>query len=178
MRIMQNIHLAGVRLGAITVSVGLAIVGFAPYALQRVQAAPVRQNVATPITWQADCETLDPSAAGNQQCGTLQVPLNYKNPSGRKITVAVSRIPAADPSHRRGVLLLNPGGPGGPGLDLPTQFATLMPQNVLDQYDLIGFDPRESGKAHQSRVVSLLSKPSKRWCRSRKTITSMTRPIL
>ena len=80
-----------------------------------------------------------------QQCATLQVPLDYADPNGRKITVAVSRVRAANPGSRRGVLLLNPGGPGGPGLDLPGIFAALLPRSVLDRYDLIGFDPRFVG---------------------------------
>ena len=148
MQIIQNMRLTAVRLGVITISIGLAIAGCAPYALQKAGAEPVSQkNVAPLIAWQPNCAGLDPSAAGNQQCGTLQVPLNYKDPNGRKISVAISRIAAADSSHRRGVLLLNPGGPGGAGIDLPTLFATLMPHSVLDQYDLIGFDPRGVGQS-------------------------------
>lgn len=116
--------------------------------MSHASAKAVNQVSLTPsITWQASCTELDPNASSNQECGTLQVPLDYKNPGGRKITVAVSRIPAADPSHRRGALLLNPGGPGGAGIDLPSQFATLMPQSVLDQYDLVGFDPRGIGQS-------------------------------
>jgi pimeloyl-ACP methyl ester carboxylesterase len=80
-----------------------------------------------------------------QQCATLQLPLDYSDPNGRKIAVAVSRVRAASPAGRRGVLLLNPGGPGGPGLDLPRLLAHLLPQSVLDRYDLIGFDPRFVG---------------------------------
>ncbi|HET6747046.1 MAG TPA: alpha/beta hydrolase [Candidatus Saccharimonadales bacterium] len=146
MQIVQSICRAGVRLGvAVTIGVGLAIVGCVPYGLQQAKAS--QKNAAASIVWQPNCTELDPSAASNQQCGTLQVPLNYKDPGGRKITVAVSRIAAADPSQRRGVLFLNPGGPGGPGLDLPSQFATLMSQDVLNQYDLIGFDPRGVGQS-------------------------------
>jgi len=104
-------------------------------------------TVTPSIVWQADCSQLDPNALATQQCGTLQVPLNYNDPGGRKITVAVSRIAAADPSQRRGVLFMNPGGPGGPGIDLPSQFSQIMPQNVLNQYDLIGFDPRGVGQS-------------------------------
>jgi pimeloyl-ACP methyl ester carboxylesterase len=80
-----------------------------------------------------------------QQCATLQVPLDYADPNGRKIAVAVSRVRSANPASRRGVLLLNPGGPGGPGLDLPGLLAAVLPQSVLDRYDLIGFDPRFVG---------------------------------
>jgi pimeloyl-ACP methyl ester carboxylesterase len=86
-----------------------------------------------------------------QQCATLSVPLDYRDPDGRRITVEVSRIPAAKPSLRRGILLLNPGGPGGPGLDLPTLLLPSMPASVTDRFDLIGFDPR--GVAYSTPVT-------------------------
>ncbi len=84
---------------------------------------------------------------GDQQCALLPVPLDYRAPNGRKINIALSRIKAADPAKRRGVLLLNIGGPGGRGLDLPRFATALYPQSVLDSYDLIGFDPRGIGRS-------------------------------
>lgn len=85
--------------------------------------------------------------AGTQQCATISVPLNYQNPTGETIQIAISRVQAANPSLRRGVLFLNPGGPGGAGLDLPRVFTILLPQSVTDRYDLIGFDPRGVGRS-------------------------------
>ncbi len=80
------------------------------------------------------------------QCATLDVPLDYRRPEGRKISVAFSKLASAKPEQRRGVLLLNQGGPGLGGLN----FADILvkgglPQEVLDSYDLIGFDPRGIG---------------------------------
>jgi pimeloyl-ACP methyl ester carboxylesterase len=43
------------------------------------------------------------------------------------------------------VLLTNPGGPGGAGLDFPVGLG--LPQSVLDTYDIIGFDPRGVGRS-------------------------------
>jgi pimeloyl-ACP methyl ester carboxylesterase len=80
-----------------------------------------------------------------QQCAQLSVPLDYRKPHGRQITVTVSRIPATDPGSRRGILLSNPGGPGGSGLDLPSMLAQALPAEVQAAYDLIGFDPRGVG---------------------------------
>lgn len=81
----------------------------------------------------------------------VNVPLDYRNPGGRQISVAVSMIPAANPNLRRGVLFLNPGGPGGAGLDMPRVMTFLFgggtSQSVLDEYDLIGFDPRGVGRS-------------------------------
>jgi hypothetical protein len=54
---------------------------------------------------------------GPFQCGTLQVPLDYNQPNGTTISLSVVKLPATDPAHRIGSLLLNPGGPGGSGVD-------------------------------------------------------------
>ena len=51
------------------------------------------------------------------QCATAVVPLDYDRPKGKQITLALARLPASDPSRRIGSLFLNPGGPGGSGVD-------------------------------------------------------------
>ena len=61
------------------------------------------------------------------ECATLPVPLDYRDPGGRTIDLAILRAATARPDLRRGILLFNPGGPGGPGLDLPRLFALLLP---------------------------------------------------
>ncbi|GAA2333277.1 alpha/beta hydrolase [Streptomyces kunmingensis] len=87
-------------------------------------------------------------AAPRLECSTLDVPLDYRNPDGRQIEVAVSRLASQKPSKRRGVLLTNPGGPGGAGLTYPAVLAASgLPQSVLDSYDVIGFDPRGVGRS-------------------------------
>ncbi|MEV0220033.1 alpha/beta hydrolase [Streptomyces sp. NPDC050704] len=99
---------------------------------------------AKPLDW-AKCEGggLDP----RQECATVQVPMDYSDPGGRKIGIAVSRIPSENPAARRGVLLLIPGGPGGSSLDNPSGKGQKLPQEVRDAYDLIGFDPRGFGRS-------------------------------
>ncbi|GAA1028886.1 MULTISPECIES: alpha/beta hydrolase [Amycolatopsis] len=85
------------------------------------------------------------------QCTSIEVPLDYRNPDGKKISVEISRLPSGSPAKRRGVLLFNPGGPGGTGLTLPLEIAQAgLPTNLLAEYDLIGFDPR--GVGHSSPV--------------------------
>ncbi|MFI7410335.1 alpha/beta hydrolase [Streptomyces sp. NPDC049627] len=83
-------------------------------------------------------EGLDP----RQQCATVSVPMDYADPGGRKIDIAVSRIPSEKPSVRRGALLLIAGGPGGDSLRDPSGKGQKLPQEVRDAYDLIGFAPR------------------------------------
>src|SRR5262245_28968771 len=73
---------------------------------------------------------------GHMQCASLQVPLNYADPSGRKITLALSEIPATAPaSQRQGALLVNPGGPGASGLSLAATVAAGLTPSVARQYN-------------------------------------------
>ncbi len=82
------------------------------------------------------------------QCSSVQVPLDYSKPGGRKITLALSRVPASAPaSERQGVLLVNPGGPGGSGLSLAGVVASGLSPSVAAEYDIIGFDPRGVGSS-------------------------------
>ncbi|MET1074577.1 MAG: alpha/beta hydrolase, partial [Umezawaea sp.] len=81
------------------------------------------------------------------ECGTLQVPLDYRKPDGRRIEVMISRLASKNPAKRRGVLLTNPGGPSE-GLTFPADLRRGgLPQSVLDAYDVIGVDPRGIGRS-------------------------------
>jgi pimeloyl-ACP methyl ester carboxylesterase len=80
------------------------------------------------------------------ECSSLQVPVNYADPNGRKITLALSMVPATAPkSQQQGVLLVNPGGPGGTGRWLADAVAQGIAPNVAAEYDIVGFDPRGVG---------------------------------
>jgi pimeloyl-ACP methyl ester carboxylesterase len=80
---------------------------------------------------------------GRYECATIKVPLDYDRPSGSQISLAMVRLPAANPALRQGSIFLNPGGPGGSGVEF-TVFAgpVLFTQAVRDRFDLVGFDPR------------------------------------
>ena len=100
------------------------------------------------ITWGA-CS--DPSLKKlHAQCGYLSVPLDYSNPSGAHIQLAVSRI-RHTAEHYQGILLTNPGGPGGSGLNLNAFLIPVLQQEgfnqAADDYDWIGFDPRGVGSS-------------------------------
>jgi pimeloyl-ACP methyl ester carboxylesterase len=96
---------------------------------------------ATPPSWHA-C----PQVSQQLQCASLQVPVNYQQPGGRQITLALSRVPATAPAARRqGVLLVNPGGPGGPGRSLAAFVARRLSPAVAAEYDIVGFDTRGTG---------------------------------
>jgi pimeloyl-ACP methyl ester carboxylesterase len=87
----------------------------------------------TPVQW-APC--------GNLQCGSVTAPLDYADPAGASVQIAVARAPAAVPSERIGSLVINPGGPGGSGIDdLPNELSALT-ADVRDRFDIVSFDPR------------------------------------
>ncbi|MEU2558506.1 alpha/beta hydrolase [Streptomyces longispororuber] len=123
-----------------------AAASLAPYARQR-------------LTWKR-CAADKPAA---YRCATLKVPLDYRAPRGRTIDVAISRLRTSEPGKRRGVLTFNPGGPGGAGLDLALEAADALPKRVLDQYDLVGFDPRGVGRS--TPVACGLTEEEKRFPR-------------
>ena len=80
------------------------------------------------------------------RCASLRVPLDYARPAGRKITLALSEVPAtAPPSQRQGILLVNPGGPGGSGTAMAGFVAQGLSPAVAARYDIIGFDTRGVG---------------------------------
>ncbi len=85
------------------------------------------------------------SGAG-MQCASLAVPLDRRHPGGRKITLALSMVPASAPAgQRQGDLLVNPGGPGGSGRYLAALVAYSLDHSVASEYNIIGFDPRGVG---------------------------------
>ncbi|RTL63640.1 MAG: alpha/beta hydrolase [Pseudonocardiaceae bacterium] len=80
-------------------------------------------------------------------CAALRVPLDYTNPDGRTADIAVLRHKATDQANRIGSLLVNPGGPGGSGIEFAASLGTSAktPASVLARFDLVGFDPRGVG---------------------------------
>ncbi|WP_141514566.1 alpha/beta fold hydrolase [Streptomyces zhaozhouensis] len=80
------------------------------------------------------------------ECSTVLVPLNYEAPEEGSLRIEVSRIKAKDGKRRQGVLMFNPGGPGGGGLAMPLGARDY---EVAESFDLIGFDPRGVGRSSQ-----------------------------
>jgi pimeloyl-ACP methyl ester carboxylesterase len=107
-----------------------------------------------PVVW-TECQ----DQPAPWQCGTIRVPLDYDEPDGRKIFVALTRLPAANPDVRIGSFVVNPGGPGGSGLALAYGESAELPTAILDRFDVVGFDPRGVGRstaAHCPDDVELL----------------------
>jgi pimeloyl-ACP methyl ester carboxylesterase len=77
------------------------------------------------------------------QCATVPVPLDYRHPDGQKISLALMRLPASDPSERIGSLFIDFGGPGGPDItDLVNRADTVFSPATRARFDLVTWDPR------------------------------------
>ena len=80
------------------------------------------------------------------QCANVKVPLDYKKPGGRAITVAMAKLPAKG-GKPIGSLFINPGGPGSSGILMLSYVDRAFSKDVIDKYDIIGFDPRGVGSS-------------------------------
>jgi pimeloyl-ACP methyl ester carboxylesterase len=81
------------------------------------------------------------------RCAMLDVPLDYSDPNGPQIQIALSRLAHQSPEDEyQGVMLVNPGGPGGSGLGL-SAIGEFIPDAAGDPYDWVGFDPRGVGSS-------------------------------
>ncbi|GLZ04491.1 peptidase [Actinomadura sp. NBRC 104412] len=110
-------------------------------------AAPLAQG----IDWKP-CPKNDPlagSALKGLECGTLRVPLDYARPDGEQVTLALTRARHTAP-RSQGVVLLNRGGPGAQGRDMPAVFTQMLPKDVTGSYDWVGYDPRGVGASKPS----------------------------
>lgn len=87
------------------------------------------------VTWR--------NCGAGSDCTTLKAPVDWADPDGEQIELALSRHKAAGTS--KGSLLINPGGPGGSGFDYGQSFTGSA--GVYANYDIIGFDPRGVGRS-------------------------------
>ncbi|RZQ65182.1 alpha/beta hydrolase [Amycolatopsis suaedae] len=124
------------RAGAVLAAVAVAL----PLAAVPAAASPAIDWRPCPITQVPD-----------KQCGSLAV----ADPAGT-VTIELTRLPARDRANRVGVLLTNPGGPGGSGVDTVgfggLGIATPEFGVVRDRFDIIGWDPR--GVGHSKPAVT------------------------
>jgi len=87
-------------------------------------------------------DTTRQGVAAAWMCGRINVPIDPSEPDGPTLSMGFVRLPAGNPAKRRGVLFTNPGGPGASGVEGAFMKAVFLPDEVLDHYDIVGFDPR------------------------------------
>ncbi|MFF3008683.1 alpha/beta hydrolase [Kitasatospora sp. NPDC057940] len=123
---------SALRTGA-AAAAGLLLAGLAPAAsAAAAPAAPVPR-----LDWRSCVPDFD--------CARATMPMDYRDPAGRTVELAVIRHPATDPAHRIGSLFFNPGGPGVPGTQALPAVYGMLPAQVRERFDLVSFDPRGVG---------------------------------
>jgi pimeloyl-ACP methyl ester carboxylesterase len=134
----------------LTVLVSALLVGAAtivwPTMYGSAAAASTTEAPVPDLHWSAcpPAQPGNPSLAGFQ-CATMAVPLDYSDPSGRKIDLGLVKHPAAIPSRRIGTVFFNPGGPSDQGsVYLPGLFGGF-PAEVVNRFDIVSWDPRGMG---------------------------------
>jgi pimeloyl-ACP methyl ester carboxylesterase len=121
---------------------GIVLAGLATLSLGVLVAPPAEAAPKGPpvpvLNWQP-CGADFP----RKLCATATVPLDYDKPRGRTTYLALAKLPASDTSRRIGTVFINPGGPGGSGVDmLLSGFGDFLAQNLDGRFDIVGFDPR------------------------------------
>ena len=81
------------------------------------------------------------------ECASARVPLDYRDPGGSMIRLAVIRHRVSDPAHRLGSLFFNPGGPGGRGTALLPVVFRFFPAALRARFDIVSWDPRGVGES-------------------------------
>ncbi len=76
------------------------------------------------------------------ECADLRVPIDYADLTVSAFKIALLRYKAQDQKNRIGSLIVNPGGPGGSGVDYAYNAQYIFDPDVLDRFDIVGFDPR------------------------------------
>jgi pimeloyl-ACP methyl ester carboxylesterase len=114
----------------------------------RASAPGTRTSSADTIRWgPCSSATMVQEMPKNSSavCGMLAVPLDYSHPAGAQIKLALSMVRhASSAGNYQGPMLVNPGGPGQPGLAMSSIGSRVL-DGVGDDYDWIGFDPRGVG---------------------------------
>ena len=90
------------------------------------------------------------------QCASLTVPVDYSHEGGATLALALVRKQATDSAARVGSLLVNPGGPGGSGIDFVT--GNVWSPQISKHFDIVGFDPRGVGQSTPLNCHATLEK--------------------
>jgi hypothetical protein len=95
------------------------------------------------------------------RCATLKVPLDYADPEGKVISVALLKVPAASPSRRLGSLVVDPGGPGASGVDYAASGQSSFGPELLQASTSSG-----STRAGSAAAPRCAARTPRRWTRS------------
>lgn len=102
---------------------------------------PTTTNDVSTLDWQ-NCNDGSP---GDFQCATLKVPIDYSDETLGQFDIAVIRFRSPNQNNRIGSFVINPGGPGVSGIEYTRSAEYIFSPDVLERYDIVGFDPRGIG---------------------------------
>lgn len=143
---------------AASLSLGLLPVGLTAANAASVPAKKSPASAPVPqLSW-ADCprgwgtppefiDPEDPMSKVKFSCATAKVPLDHDDPYGKTVSLALRRIEATDPAKKVGTLFINPGGPGGSGVEFTDSAWALYGPDIRAKFDIVGFDPRGIGRS-------------------------------
>jgi pimeloyl-ACP methyl ester carboxylesterase len=94
-----------------------------------------------PSDWKPPELDWEPCEDVEAECATLTVPLDWSDPGGNTIDLALARVPAT--GKRIGSLLTNPGGPGASGIEF-LGYGVFSPE-LSARFDQVSWDPRGVG---------------------------------
>jgi pimeloyl-ACP methyl ester carboxylesterase len=142
------IRLTSARASAvIAVAMAVLVVTAAPAASGATEATQP-QPPAVPVLEWAACPPDSPGGmVGGFQCATATVPLDYEDPTGEQITLALVRHPAGSGEDGAPTLFVNPGGPGGPGTFQLPGWIQFFPPELKEQFNIVSWDPRGIGES-------------------------------
>jgi pimeloyl-ACP methyl ester carboxylesterase len=80
---------------------------------------------------------------GNADCATIVAPLDYSDPEGPTIDLAITRVKSTGDAI--GSLFVDPGGPGGSAVDYAKAADYIVSPAVRKHFDVVGLDPRGVG---------------------------------
>ena len=89
----------------------------------------------------------------NYQCTDLLVPIDYTELKTGTFNISVLKYPTTG-AKKLGSLIVNPGGPGGSGVDYAYAAEYLFTPEILEAYDIVGFDPRGVGRSEPILCLS------------------------
>jgi pimeloyl-ACP methyl ester carboxylesterase len=91
------------------------------------------------------------------------VPLEWSNPSGPQITLAIIRHLASQHKRRMGTLFFNPGGPGVSGVSTVREAGDELDTFGDGRFDVVSWDPRGTGASTHVRCFTNRKAVAKFW---------------
>ncbi len=138
-------HLTARRSAAAGVLTAL-VIGF-PAPVAQAETDGIAAVAPVPELAWSECGLTPAGTEAGVECATADLPMDYDEPEGEQVQIAVARVPATQPEQRIGSLFFNLGGPGAPAADL-LRTAGSGPFAALNaRFDIVGFDPRGTGES-------------------------------